>query len=72
MGNLDEDERYWISEDEEDAEGAASTHAEEGNEAPGGGSHTHGIYHTKYGSKQLVPMDTILERTLCPCQEERA
>ena len=52
-GDQEEEERYWSSEDEE-----------EGDEAPGGGSHAHRIYNTKYGSKQLVPMDTILAKNI--------
>ena len=52
-GDQEEEERYWSSEDEE-----------EGDEAPGGGSHAHRIYNTKYGSKQLVTMDTILAKNI--------
>ena len=64
VDDFDEDQRYCSSHDEEDPEVIASTQAEEGDAAPGGGNHTHRIYNTKYGSKQLVPMDTILAKNI--------
>ena len=64
VNNLDEDQRYCSSDDEEDPEVITSTQTEEGDAAAGRGNHTHRLYNTKYGSKQLVPMDAILAKNI--------
>ena len=54
----------------DDAEGIAGARAKDGGtEVLGGGSRTHRVYNTKYGSKQLIPMDSILAKNIISMSE---
>ena len=55
--DLDEDQKYWSSDDEVVAKANDA-------EVPGVDSQLHRICNTKYGSKQLVSMDAILAKSI--------
>ena len=82
-GDLDEDERFWSSEDEgvKDVDAgvgatAGETEAVTGvgtkvgrTKVHGEGSNTHRVYNSKCGSKQLIPMDAILAKNIVTMSE---